>query len=109
MKQECYSCVNIEKPSTWFPSTDAEAECQLPHDDSCNLKLFQHGTLANLNPLYHEGIMFSSGGVVQWYSPLNVSNVVMVFAKNTLYYTAACLHKVVNIVITFSHIAVDLR
>ena len=41
MKQECYSRSTLENPQTWFPYVDAEAEHQLPHDDSCNLMLYQ--------------------------------------------------------------------
>ena len=84
---------------TWFPSTDAKAECQLPCDDSCNLKLFQHGTLANLNPPYHEGMMFSSREGVQQYSPPKCFKCCYTFANILciiLAQLAACLHKVVN-------------
>ena len=28
-------------PQTWFSYADAKAEHQLPHDDSCNLMLYQ--------------------------------------------------------------------
>ena len=72
VKWEHHSSIKPDRPETWSISIDAKAECQLPHNDSCNLKLYYCHRLEHpWNQPYHEGMMFSCGGGVHWYLPQN--------------------------------------